>query len=257
MNQYNVKLDAFEGPLDLLLHLINQAEVDIYDIPMAHITAQYMDYIHTMQELQLDVASEYLVMAATLLEIKSKMLLPKHQDELFEDEYYSEDEEDPRQELMNRLIEYRKYKEAAQGLQEREQDRALVHTKPPSRLDEYISDEERSVVTVKGVNLFDMIEAYQRMVKRKMLIAPRSTTVKHQEYSIDTRMGEVMEAITRAGGKVAFSVLFEYADRSELVVTFLALLELMKGNSIYCEQDENFADIMIHMKKEELPFDFE
>ena len=111
--QYHVKINAFEGPLDLLLHLINRLEIDIYDIPVSEITEQYMLYIHTMQELHLDIASEYLVMAATLLSIKSRMLLPKQEEELFEDEFGEEPEEDPRDELMRRLIEYRKYKEAA------------------------------------------------------------------------------------------------------------------------------------------------
>ncbi|GAE43404.1 segregation and condensation protein A [Mesobacillus boroniphilus JCM 21738] len=113
--QYNVKIEAFEGPLDLLLHLINTLEIDIYDIPVAEITEQYLMYIHAMKELQLDVASEYLVMAATLLAIKSKMLLPKHEAEL-EDEFEFDHEEDPRNELVERLIEYKKFKEAASDL---------------------------------------------------------------------------------------------------------------------------------------------
>ena len=117
--EYNVKIDAFEGPLDLLLHLINRLEIDIYDIPMAAITEQYLIYIHTMKELELDIASEYLVMAATLLAIKSKMLLPKHEEELEEDFEY---EEDPRDDLVEKLIEYRKYKEAAQELKHLEED---------------------------------------------------------------------------------------------------------------------------------------
>src|SRR5699024_9025808 len=123
---YQVKLESFEGPLDLLLHLINKYEIDIYDIPVAEITAQYMAYIHTMQQLELNIASEYLVMAATLLEIKSKVLLPNPHVEI-EEEY----EEDPREELMHRLIEYRKYKDAAYHLKEREVEQNQVHTRPP------------------------------------------------------------------------------------------------------------------------------
>src|SRR5690606_27811042 len=119
--RYEVKLDSFEGPLDLLLHLINKYEIDIYDIPVAQITAQYMEYIHAMQELELNIASEYLVIAATLLEIKSKMLLPKQEVSL-DDEY----EEDPREELMNRLIEYRKFKDAATHLKGREMEQSQI-----------------------------------------------------------------------------------------------------------------------------------
>src|SRR5690606_4106514 len=138
--QYNVKIDAFEGPLDLLLHLINRLEIDIYDIPVAEITEQYLFYIHTMKELQLDIASEYLVMAATLLAIKSKMLLPKHEDEQLEDEIGMEMEEDPRDELVERLVEYRKYKEAAEDLKELEQERGLMFTKPPSDLTDFAKE---------------------------------------------------------------------------------------------------------------------
>src|SRR4051794_34183429 len=107
---YNIKIDAFEGPMDLLLHLINRLEIDIYDIPMAEITEQYLSYIHTMKHLELDVASEYLVMAASLLAIKSKMLVPKHEEERLYDEEGIEYEEDPRDELVEKLIEYKKYK---------------------------------------------------------------------------------------------------------------------------------------------------
>ncbi|PKC51255.1 segregation and condensation protein ScpA, partial [Rhizophagus irregularis] len=127
---YEVKLDAFTGPLDLLLHLIHRLEIDIYDIPMAELTAQYIDHIHAMQELELNEASEYLVMAATLLAIKSRMLLPIHEGEM-EDAEFEVDGPDPREELVNKLIEYKRYKEAAYELKNLESDRALVFTRPP------------------------------------------------------------------------------------------------------------------------------
>lgn len=167
MNSYSVKVDAFEGPLDLLLHLINQEELDIYDIPVARITDQYLHYIHTMNDLELDIASEYLVMAATLLAIKSKMLLPKESTELFEDEWSMEEDDDPRDELMYQLIEYRKYKEAAETLKDKEQERSLIHTKPPEDLDPYITEQERRDLAIQGVSLFDMLSAYQKLMKRK------------------------------------------------------------------------------------------
>lgn len=245
MNPYSVKIETFEGPLDLLLHLINQAEVDIYDIPVAAITDQYLEYIHAMQELELDVASEYLVMAATLLMIKSKMLLPKHEEELFEDEWAGE-EEDPREELMFRLIEYRKYKEVAVELKEKEQHRSLIHTKPPEDLDPFISDEEKREIAIKGVTLFDMLSAYQKLIKRKQLQAPRTSTVKSQEYSIEERIQEVMESLSRFHGQCRFDQLFTRVERPHIVVTFLAILELMKTKSIRCEQSDNFQDIMIY-----------
>src|SRR5690554_302156 len=133
-DSYKVKLETFEGPLDLLLHLVNELEIDIYDIPVAEITEQYLNYIHTMQRIELNIASEYLVMAATLLEIKSAMLLPK-KEVIQEDDY----EEDPREDLVNRLIEYRKYKEAAEQLKEKELEENQLFTRPPIQLDEWIT----------------------------------------------------------------------------------------------------------------------
>lgn len=245
MDPYSVKLDTFEGPLDLLLHLINQAEVDIYDIPVAHITDQYMNYVHAMQELELNIASEYLVMAATLLAIKSKMLLPKQQDHLFDEELLLEEEEDPRDELMYRLIEYRKYKEVANDLKDKEEKRSLIHTRPPEDLEPYISEDERREIAIHGVSLFDMLAAYQKLVKRKALKAPRTTTVKSQEYSIEDRMVEVLEELRALKGKCRFEELFPVPLRSHIVVTFLAVLELMKTNAIRCEQAGNFSDITI------------
>ncbi len=134
---YEVKLDAFEGPLDLLLHLIHRLEIDIYDIPMKQITAQYMEHLRAMQVLELNEASEYLVMAATLLEIKSKMLLPIHEGEL-DDIELDVDEVDPRDELVARLVEYRKFKEAAFQLIEREEERLQMYTRPPTDLSQYM-----------------------------------------------------------------------------------------------------------------------
>ena len=137
---YKIKIDAFEGPLDLLLHLINRLEIDIYDIPVAEITEQYVAYIHTMKELELDVASEYLVMAATLLAIKSKMLLPKHEDEWDEEEEEFLYEEDPRDELVMQLLEYKKYKEAAGEFKNLEAERELILTKTPIDLSPYSTE---------------------------------------------------------------------------------------------------------------------
>lgn len=131
---YQVKLEAFEGPLDLLLHLINKYEIDINDIPVAQITEQYMHYIHTMQKLDLNIASEYLVMAATLVAIKSQMLLPKQEIDEEMDEYV----EDPREELMHRLIEYRKYKDAAEKLKQKEEESSHLFTRSPVIFEEQI-----------------------------------------------------------------------------------------------------------------------
>ncbi len=242
--QYKVKTDAFEGPLDLLLHLINQLEIDIYDIPVAQITEQYMDYIHTMKELQLDVASEFLVMAATLLEIKSKMLLPNHNKD-YDDELMIELEEDPREELVERLIEYRKYKEVADDLRTLEEERGLLFTKPPSDLAEYAASIKSEEKPVANISLNDMLGALQKLLRRKKLQRPLFTKIARQEISLETRMQEIMSDLRGIRGRKHFYDLFPVRNREHIVVTFLALLELMKQNEITIQQDKNFADIYV------------
>ncbi|MFD1738813.1 segregation/condensation protein A [Bacillus salitolerans] len=247
--QYNVKLDAFEGPLDLLLHLINRYEIDIYDIPMAELTEQYLLYVYAMQELQLDVASEYLVMAATLLAIKSKMLLPKQEEVLLDDELGYEVGEDPREELMRRLIEYRRYKEAARDLKSLEEERGQMFTRAPSDLSEYQGafEVERKVV---DVSVYDMLGAFQKLLRRKKLQRPLQTKIARQEISIETRMGQIKDELSllQPNERKNFLDLFPYEDKQHIVVTFLALLELMKQNSIVIEQENNFSDIFLSMK---------
>ncbi|MFD5848570.1 segregation/condensation protein A [Cytobacillus pseudoceanisediminis] len=247
-DHYNVKIDAFEGPLDLLLHLINRLEIDIYDIPVSEITEQYLIYIHTMKELQLDVASEYLVMAATLLAIKSKMLLPKHEEEELEDEFGMEMEEDPRDELVERLIEYRKYKEAAEELKEREQDRSLMYTKPPADLSEYVNDSQQEKADL-NVSLYDMLGALQKLLRRKKLQRPLSAKVARQEIPIEKRMSEIVDQLRNFKGRKKFTDLFPISDREHIVVTFLAVLELIKRKEIQVEQDRNFSDIFVASKE--------
>jgi segregation and condensation protein A len=242
--EYNVKIDAFEGPLDLLLHLINRLEIDIYDIPVAEITEQYLLYIQAMQELELDIASEYLVMAATLLAIKSKMLLPKQEEEVFDEDLNEEIEEDPREELMQRLIEYRKYKNAAQMLKLREEERGQVFTKPPSDLSEFAKDMKMESQPL-NVNIYDMLGAFQKLLRRKKLQKPLHTKIARQEIPIEQRMEEIVTELRNFKGRKNFYELFPYPDREHIVVTFLAILELMKKNVILIEQENNFADILI------------
>ena len=247
---YEVKLDAFSGPLDLLLHLINRLEIDIYDIPMAELTAQYIDHIHAMQELELNEASEYLVMAATLLAIKSRMLLPIHEGEEFEDTI-AIDEPDPREELVARLVEYRKFKEAAGELQELEKERSLVFTKPPSDLSGFMPDEQLALFDM-NVNVYDMLGAFQKLMRRKQLKKPLQTRITRQEISVKDQMLAVVDKLKLNGGKVMFSELFPYNDKATLVLTFLSLLELMKRQVILVHQENNFEDLSVHLQKEEL-----
>jgi segregation and condensation protein A len=249
MIHYNVKIDAFEGPLDLLLHLINRLEIDIYDIPVAQITEQYLIYIKTMSKLKLDIASEFLVMAATLLAIKSKMLLPKHEEELDDLDSEIRYEEDPRDELVERLIEYRKYKEAAHDLKSLEEERGLMYTKPPSDLSDF-AKEKVPEKTELNVTLYDMLAAFQKLLRRKKLQRPMTTKIARQEISIETRMTEIMKELKHIKGWKNFNDLFTVAAKEHIVVTFLAVLELIKRKEIDIEQHENFGDIFVHAVKE-------
>ncbi|AZU63203.1 segregation/condensation protein A [Neobacillus mesonae] len=246
---YQVKIDAFEGPLDLLLHLINRLEIDIYDIPVAQITEQYLLYIHTMKELRLDIASEYLVMAATLLAIKSKMLLPKHEEDFNENDEEISFEEDPRDELVERLVEYRKFKEAAQDLKSMEEDRGLMFTKPPSDLSVFAKEIQPSKSEI-NVSLYDMLAALQKLMRRKKLQRPLATKIARQEISIETRMSEIMDDLKQLKGRKNFNDLFPEPTKGHIVVTFLALLELMKRKKIDVEQDGNFGEIYVEAAKE-------
>ncbi|MBC1421157.1 segregation/condensation protein A [Listeria seeligeri] len=247
MVEMNFKVDAFEGPLDLLLHLIGQLEVDIYDIPMAEITDQYMEFVHTMQEMELDVASEYLVMAATLLAIKSKMLLPKQELEIDYDTLV--EEEDPRDALVEKLMEYKRFKEAAKELKEKEAERSFYFSKPPMDLAEY---DDGSNVAELDVSLNDMLSAFNKMLRRKKLNKPLHTRITSQEISIDDRMDSVMEKLQKQQNhRLRFDELFEEQTKEQLVVTFLALLELMKRKLVEIEQVASFADLYVLGKGEE------
>ncbi|WP_409270520.1 segregation/condensation protein A [Neobacillus sp. SCS-31] len=242
---YNVKLDTFEGPLDLLLHLINTLEIDIYDIPVAQITEQYLLYIHTMKELKLDLASEYLVMAATLLAIKSKMLLPKQEEELFDEGLENGFEEDPRNELVERLIEYKKFKEAALDLKGFEEERSLIYTKAPSDLSEFQKEAITQRALAPSVSLYDMLAAFQKLMRRKRLQKPLATKIARQEISIEKRMDDILALLSGKAGAIDFYDLFPSPEKEYIVVTFLAVLELMKRNEIIAEQAENFGGIQI------------
>lgn len=241
---YQVKIDAFEGPLDLLLHLINRLEIDIYDIPVAQITEQYLIYIKTMNELKLDIASEFLVMAATLLAIKSKMLLPKHEEVIVDQEDEIAFEDDPRDELVERLIEYRKYKEAAHDLKTLEEERGLMYTKPPSDLSDF-SKEKQPEKSELNVSLYDMLAAFQKLLRRKKLQRPMATKIARQEISIEKRMTEIMVELKQLKGRKSFNDLFPYPDKEHVVVTFLAVLELIKRKEIDVEQRGNFSEIFV------------
>ena len=234
---YQVKLPEFEGPLDLLLHLVNELEIDIYDIPVSEITEQYMTYIHTMKMIELNIASEYLVMAATLLEIKSAMLLPK-KNIIYEDEY----EEDPREELMERLIQYRKYKIAADHLKEQEIAENKVYTRPPVQFNDLLT---KQPMVQGNISIYDMLHALNKMYVRKSFHAPLETKVNKVSISIEERAQEIYKFLEYTKDRVLFDDLFTVPTKKYIVITFLALLHLLKNNQIYCHQKAQFQPIYL------------
>lgn len=244
------KLESFEGPLDLLLHLIDKAEVDIYNIPIKEITAQYLEYIQGMQELELEVTSEFLVMAATLLAIKSKMLLPKPPviEEYFDSDWDMEDEFDPRAELVQKLIEYRKYKGIADHLREKELERALIFTREPADLTPFVQQVVEN--PVEGLHLSDLLLAFRKAL-RKQANRHRFAKIHRDEISVKDRIRQVTDILKESGGKLLFSSLIpEDTTREEIVVTFLALLELMKMKQIVVFQHKLFEDMVIQARED-------
>lgn len=237
--EYRVKIDAFEGPLDLLLHLVNRLEIDIYDISVSEITDQYLDFIHRMKELQLDVAAEYLLMASTLLAIKSQMLLPAREDEPLDEEFAAEPEPDPREALIHRLMLYRKYKLAAEQLRKRGDRWKYTYSKPAEPL-------EAKTKPLTDASLYDMLSALHKLVKRKQLRVPRQTKLQRREISVQSRMEEIMAALNESSGRKSFFEFYSSPDRTVIVTTFLAMLELMKNQQITCEQEDNFKNIVIY-----------
>ncbi len=251
---YEIKVEAFEGPLDLLLHLINRLEIDIYDIKMTEITSQYMEHVRAMQVLELNEASEYLVMAATLLSIKSKMLLPTMPIDFDLDGSY-EDEFDPRDELVNRLLEYKRFKEAAAELKSKEHQQSHHFTKLPSLIE--IEPTEKELVFEQQYEVYDLLGAFQKMLKRKMLQKPLSTRITKTEVSIKDQMQQVVSRLKQAKGKIAFETLFDSSEKAVVIATFLSVLELMKRQMIHVTQSQNFTDLEIELIKEVLENELE
>ncbi|MGL4523231.1 MAG: segregation/condensation protein A [Bacilli bacterium] len=241
--RYEVQLEAFQGPLDLLLHLIHKLEVDIFDIPVAEITEQYLAYINAMKVLELDVASEYLVMAATLLELKSKMILPREKVQLSDDYPVNEGEEnDPRAELVRQLLEYKRYKEATVHMRELEEERQLLFSKVP---EEWKPDGD--VVTKQlsfNFSIYDLLFSYQKMVHRRRLEQPIMRTVEREERTIEDEIARV-DALLLRGARTLYDLIEDPYDREQIVMTFLAILHMLKECTINVEQEQTFGEIVI------------
>jgi segregation and condensation protein A len=230
-----VRLDQFEGPLDLLLHLIRKNEVNIYDIPISLITSQYLETIELMQELNLDIAGEFVVMAATLIHIKSKLLVPVDPTE----SQGAEEVEDLREQLMQRLLEFQRYKEAAGILHQKREIRAATWTRPETSVPQFDDGGEEML----EAGLFDLISAFKEMLERRKTLL--SHEVADGGKSIDQRMDELMELI-REGESVEFVEVFATEQtKGDMIVTFLALLELIRLKRVKVYQRGVFGSIRV------------
>jgi len=237
---FPVRLSNFEGPLDLLLHLIKKHELNIHDIPIALITAQYLEAIALMQELDLDTAGEYIVMAATLIHIKSKMLLPRPETAAG----VEEEQEDPRDALVRRLLEHQRFKQAAEALHDRELARSAQFTRPDSRVADAVNDEYEPELEV---DLFSLLTAFRGVLTRasrrpRMVLPPEQISIEDRIHQLLGRLSE-----TQACG---FEDLFEDGDGSRpfMIVTFLALLEMIRLKLVRIFQSGGFGPIRVYKR---------
>jgi segregation and condensation protein A len=227
-----VRLARFEGPLDLLLHLIKRDEIDIYDIPISHITQQFLAYIELMRALNLEVAGEFLVMAATLMRIKAKMLLP------LPAVGEEEEEGDPREELVQRLLEYRQFKEAAETLKGHEAERRLLFERGMVP-----GEEEAGLLPLAPATLFDLLDALNRVLAR----VPEAAVyeVQGELYDVEDKMSVIAVAVAEQGSVPFIRLLERCRGRAEMIVTFMALLELIKLGQVNVVQEELFGEILV------------
>ncbi len=234
-SDYRIELEVYSGPLELLLYLIRREEVNIYDIPIATIADQYMNYVQALRELDLDIAGEYLVVASTLMQIKARMLLPREAEE--------EEEEDPRAELVKQLLEYKRYRDAAGRLQEMADDRALRFPKGEIVLGE---DEEREELNLDEVTVWDLVRSFTNLMRQTLANVPQ--TITYDDIPVEVYMERIMGKLGDVG-KALFEELFEARMRAEIVGTFLALLELVRLRKVEVEQDRSTGEISVALRK--------
>ena len=236
---YNFTVNDFEGPLDLLLHLIRSSKMDIYDINIESITKQYLDFINNSKEMNMDIAADYLVMAAELIHLKSRTLLHKDDEEEL-DEYELNSAED----LRDRLLEYQQMKEVTSTFKELEDRRSEFYTKLPSDLSDY---RENGVVNPGDVSVDDLVNALKLFLEREKLNKPLNTKITKKELSVGDRTVQIRN-ILKTKKKCEFTSLFEEVSKPYVIVTFLSVLNMSKNNEINITQDKNFGDIYLEMK---------
>ena len=233
-----ISIDNFEGPLDLLLHLVKESNIDILDIKIEEITDKYLNYINHEKELNIDISSSYLVMAAELMYLKSKSLLPlnKKEDDI------EDDEEITREKLINKLLEYKKYKEMTPVFRELEEERKKIYIKAPEKVSNYV---EHNLHGEESID--NLVEAFKKFLNRKDLEKPLETTITKREYSVRKRKDDIKN-ILKIKKKVYLEDLFEEYNKPFVVVTFLSILEMVKEKEIAIKQNKNFDNILIELR---------
>ncbi len=241
-NQLSVKVNSFEGPFDLLLHLIKKNEMDIYDVKIYGITNQYMDYLKSMKEMDLEIASEFIVIAATLLEIKSRELLPKSKVE----EDSEQDENDARLQLLKRLAEYKKIKAAANFLADKQKFSGIIFSKKPEII---IEENKNNDAILNGITMLDLFNLFNELMNR--FISKQNTentierTIPIDNFKIEDKMEELKEKLKKTSGIYFSQILNLCSTKMEAIVTFLALLELIKQKNVRVVQGGSFTDIYL------------
>ncbi len=237
MTEYKIQLDTYSGPLDLLLYLIRREEVDIYDIPIARILEQYLAYIRLLEELDPDMVGDFLVMAATLVEIKSRMLLPKPPPEVEDD-----DGLDPRADLVRQLLAYRTFREAARQLASRADLHQRRFARPPIELD----GNGEQQVDIEDVQIWDLLTAFNKLLAS---VGRQKTThdVIYDDTPITLHAADILDRLEREGPAISFDSIFEGRTRGEMVGLFLALLELIRQKRVRVDQPDIFGPIIVHL----------
>ena len=235
--EYNFKINDFEGPLDVLLHLIKESQMDINNIEIVKLADQYLEFINNMKDKNLDIASEYLVLASELTYLKSKSLLPIRYDE--QEEY-----EEVKENLINRLLEYKQYKEISNTFHELEEKRKKIFTKSPSNLSEYA---DKKIVLGEDVTLDDLLKAFQKFLLRKQAEEPLVTKITTREFSVEERTSEIRNLL-KSKKRLEFFQLFNNFSKPYVVVTFLSILEMAKNNELIITQENNFDKIYCEVK---------
>ena len=236
--EYEVKINEFEGPLDLLLHLIKKDNISIFDIKIEEIIKQYLDYIEKMKEESLDITSEYLVMASELIELKSKMLLPNKTEEV------EEEIEEATNDLINRLLEYDKYKNMTDDFRELENIRGQLYTRESEEILEYKNVDDIDY----GIDLDDLVNAFKKFLEYQEMSKPLNTKIEKKDYSVNERCVDIRKKI-KENGTLKFRDLFDIASKEYVVVTFLAILSMARNHELIINQESNFNEITIEARK--------